>query len=90
MTGAAPFRIVEGRIADARTFDRRASLRMEGAEDAPPFSLVVFGTNFANWDGPDLASLTGTRVRARGPLGIYRDEPQLCLEHSSQLEVLTD
>lgn len=90
MTGAAPFRIVEGRISDARTFDRRASLRMEGADDAPPFSLAVFGSNFAKWDGPDLASLTGARVRARGPLGVYRNEPQLCLEHSSQLEVLTD
>lgn len=89
LSGAAPFRIVEGRVADARAFERRASLRMEGA-DEPPFSLVVFGDNFANWDGPDLGSLTGARVRARGPLGIYRDEPQLCLEHSSQLEVLTD
>jgi hypothetical protein len=51
---------------------------------------VVFGDNFAAWDGAPLASLTGARVRARGPLGVYRDEPQLCLEHASQLEVLTD
>lgn len=89
LSGAAPFRILEGRVAEARVFERRASLRMEGA-DEPPFSLVVFGDNFANWDGPDLGSLTGARVRARGPLGIYRDEPQLCLEHSSQLEMLTN
>lgn len=89
LRGDAPYRIVEGRVADARVFDRRASLRMEGA-DEPPFSLVVFGENFTTWDGAQLASLTGARVRARGPLGVYRDEPQLCLEHSSQLEVLTD
>lgn len=89
LRGDAPFRIVEGHIADARAFDRRASLRMEGPND-PPFSLVVFGESFANWDGPPLASLTGARVRARGPLGVFRDEPQLCLEHSSQLEILTD
>ncbi|MCA8886049.1 MAG: thermonuclease family protein [Hyphomonadaceae bacterium] len=89
LRGDAPFRIVEGRIADARVFERRASLRMEGATD-PPFSLVLFGDNFANWDGPELASLTGARIRARGMLGVYRDEPQLCLEHSSQLEVLAD
>ncbi len=89
LRGDAPFRIMEGRIADVRVFERRASLRMEGANE-PPFSLVVFGENFHAWDGPPLASLTGARVRARGPLGVYREEPQLCLEHSSQLEVLTD
>jgi micrococcal nuclease len=89
LRGDAPYRIVEGRVADARTFDRRASLRMEGASE-PPFSLVTFGENFAAWDGAPLASLTGARVRARGPLGVYRGEPQLCLEHSSQLEVLAD
>ncbi|MEZ5959221.1 MAG: thermonuclease family protein [Hyphomonadaceae bacterium] len=88
--GSAPFRILEGRIADARIFERRASLRMEGPDDQPPFSLVLFGESFSNWDGPELASLTGAHVRARGPLGVYRDEPQLCLDHSSQLEVLTD
>ncbi len=87
--GEAPFRIVEGRVAEARAFDRRASLRMEGA-DEPPFSVVVFGESFANWDGPPLASLTGARVRARGPLGVFRDEPQLCLEHSSQLEIIAE
>ncbi|MGD9979739.1 MAG: thermonuclease family protein [Hyphomonadaceae bacterium] len=89
LSGDAPFRFVEGRVADARVFERRASLRMEGASD-PPFSLVVFGDNFTAWDGPPLASLTGARVRARGPLGVYREEPQLCLEHASQLEVLAD
>jgi len=89
LRGDAPFRIVEGRIAEARVFERRASLQMEGT-DEPPFSLVVFGESFRAWDGPPLASLTGARVRARGLLGIYRDEPQLCLEHSSQLEVLAD
>jgi hypothetical protein len=89
LRGDAPFRIVEGRVADARVFETRASLRLDGAGE-PPFSLVVFGDSFAAWDGPHLASLAGARVRARGPLGIYRDEPQLCLEHASQLEVLTD
>ena len=89
LRGDAPFRIIEGRVADARAFDRRASLRMDGA-DEPPFSVVVFGENFANWDGPDLSTLTGARVRVRGPLGVYRDQPQLCLEHSSQLELIAD
>lgn len=89
LSGAAPFRIVEGRIAEARVFDRRASLAMDGAVE-PPFSLVLFGDSFANWDGPALATLTGARIRARGPLGLYRDEPQLCLEHSTQLEILTN
>lgn len=89
LSGEAPFRIVEGRIADARVFESRASLKMDGVAE-PSFSLVLFGDNFSAWDGPQLATLTGARVRARGPLGVYRDEPQLCLEHSSQLEVLTD
>jgi endonuclease YncB( thermonuclease family) len=90
LRGAAPYRIVEGRVREARVFDTRASLSMEGADEEAPFALVVFGENFSAWDGVSLAALAGARVRARGPLGVFRGEPQLCLEHSSQLEVLTD
>jgi endonuclease YncB( thermonuclease family) len=87
MRAIAPYRVVEGRVREAQTFDRRASLAMESAEGAQ-FALVVFGENFTAWDGPQLNSLTGARVRARGALGMFHGEPQLCLEHSSQLEVL--
>jgi endonuclease YncB( thermonuclease family) len=90
LTGAAPYRVVEGRVRQARVFERRASLEMEGAPAEAPFALVVFGNNFSVWNGAPLSTLTGARVRARGPLGVYRDAPQLCLEHASQLEVLTD
>lgn len=90
LRGNAPYRVIEGRIAEARVFERRASLAMDGAPAETPFALVVFGESFANWDGPQLASLTGANVRARGSLGVFRGEPQLCLEHASQLEVLTD
>jgi hypothetical protein len=87
LRGAAPYRIVEGRVREARVFDTRASLEMDADT---PFALVVFGENFGAWGGAPLASLSGARVRARGPLGVYRGEPQLCLEHASQLEVLGD
>lgn len=90
LRGDAPYRIVEGVVSDARVFERRASLTMQGAPAETPFSLVVFGDGFANWSGPQLSTLTGARVRARGALGVYRGEPQLCLEHASQLEVLAD
>ncbi|HVK79927.1 MAG TPA: thermonuclease family protein [Verrucomicrobiae bacterium] len=90
LRGAAPYRVLEGRVADARVFQTRAALTMEGSDEESPFTLAVFGDNFSAWDGPALSSLTGVRVRARGPLGVYRDAPQLCLEHGSQLEVLTD
>jgi len=90
LNGAAPFRIVEATVADARVYDTRASLRLDGAAEEAPFSVVVFGQSFANWDGPDLASLTGARVRARGSLGVYRGEPQLCLDHASQLELVPE
>ena len=90
MRGDAPYRVVEGRVVQAQTFERRASLALESAAEDAPFALVVFGENFAGWDGPQLASLTGARVRARGALGVFHGEPQLCLEHSSQLEVLAD
>jgi hypothetical protein len=50
----------------------------------------VFGDSFAQWNGPALASLTGARIRARGTLGVYRGEPQLCLDHGSMLELLAD
>lgn len=90
MRGDAPYRVVEGRVTQAQTFERRAALAMESAADEAPFALVVFGESFAGWDGPQLNALTGTRVRARGPLGVFHGEPQLCLEHSSQLEVLAE
>lgn len=88
LNGAAPYRVIEGRVREARVFGRRAALEMDGARDGAPFSLVVFGESFSGWDGAPLASLTGARVRARGPLGVYRGQPQLCLDHSSQLELL--
>jgi len=90
MRGAAPYRIVEARVAEARTFNRRAALTLEGGPEATPFTIVVFGDNYANWSGPPLGTLTGARIRARGSLGIYRDAPQLCLDHASQLEVLRE
>lgn len=90
LRGDAPYRVIEGRVTEARVFERRAALEMQGGAAEAPFTLVVFGENFSAWDGPALASLTGARVRARGPLGVYRDAPQLCLEHPSQLEVLPD
>jgi endonuclease YncB( thermonuclease family) len=90
LRGDAPYRIIEARVAEARTFDRRASLTLEGSSAEAPFTIVVFGENFSAWDGPSLAGLNGAQIRARGPLGMFRDQPQLCLEHASQLEVLTD
>ncbi len=90
LRGDAPYRLVEGVVSEARVFDRRAALTMRGGPAETPFSLVVFGESFANWSGPQLNALTGVRIRARGPLGVYRGAPQLCLEHASQLEVLTD
>jgi endonuclease YncB( thermonuclease family) len=90
LRGDAPYRVLEARVADARVFDTRAALTLEGGPAETPFAIVVFGENFTAWDGPALTTLTGARVRVRGPLGVYRDEPQLCLEHASQLEVLAD
>jgi endonuclease YncB( thermonuclease family) len=90
LRGDAPYRIIEARVAEARTFERRASLTLEGASAEAPFTIVVFGENFSAWDGPSLAGLSGARIRARGPLGMFRDQAQLCLEHASQLEVLTE
>ncbi|MDX2275022.1 MAG: thermonuclease family protein [Hyphomonadaceae bacterium] len=85
LRGRAPYRIVEGRVIAADIFERRAALKLEGET---PFEIVVFGNSFANWGGPALNTLNGARLRVRGPLGVYRDTPQLCLDQSSQLEVL--
>lgn len=85
LRGDAPYHILETRISDARVFERRASLAADGDI---PFSIVVFGESFANWNGPALTTLTGARIRVRGSLGVYRDEPQLCLDDASQLEIL--
>jgi endonuclease YncB( thermonuclease family) len=87
---AAPYRVIEGRIGQARVSDRRAALDMDGTREDAPFALVVFGENFSAWEGPPLASLSGARVRVRGPLGVYQGAPQLCLEHASQLEIVRE
>lgn len=87
LRGDAPYRFIEARVTAAQVFERRASLLIE---NDPPFSIVAFGDAFATWDGVSLETLEGATVRARGPLGLYRDQPQLCLEHASQLEVLTE
>jgi len=83
----APYRIVEGRVIAADLFERRAALKLEGEA---PFEIVLFGNSFTNWDGPALNTLNGARLRVRGPLGVYRDLPQLCLDQASQLEVLRE
>jgi endonuclease YncB( thermonuclease family) len=87
--GSAPYRIVEGRVGNAYASERRASLTLDGAAE-PAFAIVVFGRNFAEWDGPDLGALTGARIRARGALGVYNGAPQLCLDHAAALEILPD
>jgi endonuclease YncB( thermonuclease family) len=87
--GAAPWRVIEASVSDAYSGSTRAALTLEGGDEATPFTIVVFGASFEAWDGPALASLNGARIRARGPLGVFRGQPQLCLDHSSQLDVLT-
>jgi micrococcal nuclease len=87
LRAAAPYRILDGRVASANTFDRRAVLTLEGQT---PFEIVLFGDSFANWDGPAFPTLAGAQIRVRGSLGVYRQTPQLCLDHASQLEILRD
>jgi endonuclease YncB( thermonuclease family) len=89
-SGEAPYRVVEGRVESADVSSQRAALRMASDSDEAVFALVLFGERFAEWEGPRLESLAGARVRARGPLGVFDGEPQLCLEHASQLEVLPE
>jgi endonuclease YncB( thermonuclease family) len=84
--GSAPYRLVEGEITRVDLGENRVSLAMQDGET--PFTLVAFGDAFSTWDGPAFASLQGKRVIARGPLGVYRDAPQLCLEHASGLNVI--
>lgn len=86
--GAAPYRLLEGRVTEAEVFERRAALTLQTSEETGPFAIVVFGDNFANWDGPALQSFAGQRVRARGSLGVYYGQPQMCVDHASQIEII--
>jgi endonuclease YncB( thermonuclease family) len=90
LRGAAPYRLVEARVADAEVFARRASLTLDGAPAETPFSIVVFGDSFADWDGPPLEEFEGPRIRARGSLGVFHEQPQLCIDHSSQIEIVAE
>jgi hypothetical protein len=65
-------------------------MTLESDADQAPFTLVALSEDFATWDGPAFAELRGARLRARGPLGMFENEPQLCIEHASQLERLSD
>lgn len=82
--GDAPYRLLDGAIHDAQVFDRRASLVLDGGGDKP-FAIVLFGDSFSHWDGPALASLSGAHVRVRGTLGVFHDQPQICVDDSRQL-----
>jgi len=86
--GDAPYRMIQGSVHDAQVLDSRAALNMDGAADDKPFSIVLFGDAFTHCDGPAIASLAGARVRVRGTLGVFHDQPQICLDDSRQLEVL--
>lgn len=88
LSGRAPVRTMEATVRNVFVDDRRAALFF--GQEGDPFQAVLFGQSFAAWDGPDLETLRGSRVRIRGPIGVFRQSPQICLEHSSQLEVLTD
>ena len=89
-SGQAPYRILEGRIGAADVQERRAALALDGAPAETPFAIVVFGRNFADWRGPPLATFAGARIRARGALGVYRAQPQLCLDDATQIEILRE
>jgi endonuclease YncB( thermonuclease family) len=85
---AAPYRLVEGRIANLFQNERRAALDFETQEGAPRFSAVVFGEAFSGWEGAPLQSFSGARVRVRGALGVFNDAPQICVEDALQIELL--
>lgn len=87
-SGQAPYRVLEGVVHQAQAENTRAELVMEGGSVDAPFTVTVFGDNFAHWNGPLLASLTGARIRVRGALGVFADKPQLCLENGAELEML--
>jgi endonuclease YncB( thermonuclease family) len=89
---AAPYRIVEGRISNVFQNERRAALDFEapGEEGAPRFSAVIFGDAFSAWDGAALQTYSGQRVRVRGPLGVFREQPQLCIDAAAQIEALSE
>lgn len=91
LRGAAPYRLIEGRIANVFQNERRAALDFEGGEEGGPrFSAVVFGEAFSNWDGEPLQSYMGKRIRVRGALGVFREQPQICVDDPRQIEVLAE
>ncbi len=88
---AAPYRLVEGRIANVFQNERRAALDFEiGEAGAPRFSAVVFGEAFSGWEGEPLQSFSGQRVRVRGALGVFRDAPQICVDDALQIELVAE
>jgi micrococcal nuclease len=89
LRAAAPYRIVEGSVAEAQTFDRRAALILDTPAAIGEFSVVVFGDSFANWNGPPFASFEGKRIRIHGTLGAYHERPQICIDQATQIEILS-
>ncbi|WP_395647096.1 thermonuclease family protein [Terricaulis sp.] len=88
-TGAAPYRFLEADIASADIGADRASFTLANMPRDKSFAITLYGDDFAAWDGPDLNTLAGAHIRIRGPLGVFDETPQLCLETSAQLELTT-
>ena len=82
--GNGRYAFVEGRVAHANVGERRASLDMDGG----PFSIAIFGQGFSTWDGPAFNTFEGKRVRVRGPLGMFHDAAQICIDHAQQIELV--
>lgn len=87
-SGQAPYRFVEGEIAEAHVGEGRASFALSGMPRDKTFDVVLFGEDFTAWDGPDLSTLSAGHIRVRGPLAVFDGAPQLCLQSASQLEIL--
>jgi len=87
LRGDAPYRLIEGVVAEVQRDERRAAIILEQTQQ-PPFAMVIFGESLVAWDGPALDSLAGARVRARGALGVFRDAPQMCIDDARQIETM--
>lgn len=83
--GDAPYRLIEARVSEVYAGENRAALDFDAREEGG-FSAVLFGESFTAWQGAPLSAYANARVRVRGPLGVYRERAQLCLDHESQIE----
>jgi DNA/RNA endonuclease YhcR with UshA esterase domain len=79
---------VTGTVAQVTAHPSIMFLNMDQPYPKSPFTLVIFSSNAPKFG--DLKALTGKAVEATGKIKNYHNKPEMVLDSTNQLKVLSD